>query len=226
MTTPRDREVLAQALETGFTEETILGWRVKVNAAFRASNPDTIAAALALLQRELAAIVAALPPQRLTPLQATVFWLDERVHEGAAAAKAPTFHPDRGWLSAHGLNPDMAGGIELPNAQDFIDSYSWEPWAIMHELAHVYHLRVLGENNEAIRGAFEHARDAGLYGNVKRYDGSIVPKAYALENEREYFAELTEAYFGRNDYFQFTRDELAQYDPTGFAMIRKMWEGR
>jgi hypothetical protein len=119
----------------------------------------------------------------------------------------------------------MAGGIELPNAQAFLDSYSWEPWAILHELTHFYHHTILGDDNADIRGAYRHARDAHLYESVARYDGSTA-RAYALENDHEYFAELSEAYFGRNDFFTFTRDELATYDPTGFAVIKALWEAR
>ena len=37
------------------------------------------------------------------------------------------------------------------------------------------------------------------------------------------FAELTEAYFVRNDFFPFNREELRQYDPVGYAMIESVW---
>ena len=207
----------------GFTDETILDWRVKVNIEFRRAYPQLVEQALALLQKELAAIVTEVPPRHVAQLRGVTFWLDERVHVGEASAKVPTYHPSRAWLQQHGLNPDMAGGIELPNAQIFLDSYSWEPWAIMHELAHFYHFTVLGEGYAPIHDAYEHARQTHLYENVPRYNGRMT-RAYALENEKEYFAELTEAYFGRNDYYPFTRDELKTYDPTGFALMREVWE--
>jgi hypothetical protein len=50
-----------------------------------------------------------------------------------------------------------------------------------------------------------------------------VGRAYALNNYLEFFAELTEAYFVRNDFFPFTRDELRQYDAVGYAMIESVW---
>jgi hypothetical protein len=46
---------------------------------------------------------------------------------------------------------------------------------------------------------------------------------YALSNDREYFAELTESYFGKNDFEPFTRDELRAFDPDGYAMIEQLW---
>ena len=39
----------------------------------------------------------------------------------------------------------------------------------------------------------------------------------------EFFAELTEAYFGLNDYFPFKKSDLEQYDSVGYSMIEKVW---
>jgi hypothetical protein len=47
--------------------------------------------------------------------------------------------------------------------------------------------------------------------------------ADALTNEYEYFAELSEAYFWRNDFFPFNRNQLYEYDPMGAEMIRTGW---
>jgi hypothetical protein len=206
-----------------FVDVTVVGWTVKVNADFRHSQPKLTRQAMALLQRELAAIAATVPPQRLGQLRRATIWLDERIRKGPDNTTGPVFHFDRAWLQAHGLNPDMAGGVEIPNAQRFLDSYSWEPWVIMHELAHFYHRVVLGDGNALILRAYQHAREAHLYESVLHYDGRMLP-AYALKNELEYFAELTEAYFGRNDYYPFTRAELQEYDPSGFAMMQQVWE--
>jgi len=48
-------------------------------------------------------------------------------------------------------------------------------------------------------------------------------KAYAATNAAEYFAELSEAYFGKNDFFPFTKIELERHDPVGFEMLKKAW---
>jgi Mlc titration factor MtfA (ptsG expression regulator) len=48
-------------------------------------------------------------------------------------------------------------------------------------------------------------------------------RAYAMTNPQEYFAESTEAYFSRNDFFPFTRDELKQQDPEMFKLLEKLW---
>ena len=46
---------------------------------------------------------------------------------------------------------------------------------------------------------------------------------YALNNDEEYFAETTEAYFGKNDFFPFERAELKEFDPTGYALMEEVW---
>jgi hypothetical protein len=42
-------------------------------------------------------------------------------------------------------------------------------------------------------------------------------------NYKEYFAELTEAYFGKNDFFPFERADLKKYDPTGYKLMQDVW---
>lgn len=44
-----------------------------------------------------------------------------------------------------------------------------------------------------------------------------------LSNPREYFAELSEAYFGRNDFYPFVRSDLCAYDKEGFAVVDRLW---
>ena len=66
--------------------------------------------------------------------------------------------------------------------------------------------------------------EAGLYLQVPdRKDKTRMVKAYAATNQEEYFAELTEAYFGQNDWFPHNREELRNYDPRGYKMIEEVW---
>jgi hypothetical protein len=39
----------------------------------------------------------------------------------------------------------------------------------------------------------------------------------------EFFAESTEAYFGRNDFQPFDRDELKAFDRSAYRMVEKAW---
>ena len=49
---------------------------------------------------------------------------------------------------------------------------------------------------------------------------------YALNNEKEYFAEMTEAYFGTNDFYPFVRAELEEHDPKMFRLLQALWDAK
>jgi hypothetical protein len=44
-----------------------------------------------------------------------------------------------------------------------------------------------------------------------------------MTNHKEYFAECTEAFFGTNDFYPFTKEELKQQDPDMFALLETVW---
>ena len=46
-----------------------------------------------------------------------------------------------------------------------------------------------------------------------------------MTKPQEFFAETSEAFFSRNDFFPFTRDELKKHDPEMFALLTKLWGG-
>jgi len=48
-------------------------------------------------------------------------------------------------------------------------------------------------------------------------------RAYAMTKHKEYFAELTEALFGKNDFEPSDRKELMQMDPGGFTVVATKW---
>jgi dipeptidyl-peptidase-4 len=81
---------------------------------------------------------------------------------------------------------------------------------------------VLGFDNAAVIAAFERAKQAGIYENVLLYTGKTV-RHYGLENHKEYFAEGTEAYFYRNDFYPFVRAELKEKDPPLHDLLAKLW---
>ena len=56
------------------------------------------------------------------------------------------------------------------------------------------------------------------------WDGTRA-KAYALENEQEYFAEATEAWFGTNDFWPFVRAEVLESDPELARLLKEVWGG-
>ena len=94
--------------------------------------------------------------------------------------------------------------------------------AILHELAHAYEFIALPAEDHRVGDAFAKAVGSKKYESVE-YVRPPKRAAYALTNSHEYFAEITEAYFGRNDFYPFVRAELKEFDPEGFRVVREIW---
>ena len=93
---------------------------------------------------------------------------------------------------------------------------------ILHELPHAYHDQVLGFNDPDVLAAYNGAMGKGILEKVQLFTGSTVCH-YAARNHKEYFAEATEAYLYRNDFYPFVAAELHDHDPEGFKLMQKVW---
>jgi tRNA U38,U39,U40 pseudouridine synthase TruA len=93
---------------------------------------------------------------------------------------------------------------------------------ILHELAHAYHDQVLGFDEPRILAAWEAFKTDGRGDATLLFDGSRV-KHYGLTDHKEFFAEMTEAYFGTNDFHPFNRAELKTDYPDIFALLATIW---
>jgi len=201
-----------------YQRELIEGFSVLINEKVLANKPEC-AKMRNELKKQLRAIKQVVPREPLASLQRGSIWVEwENKKEGAAE-----FHPSAQWLTEHGYNPEKADCVEISNARNFVKwSQAEQPWMILHEMSHAYHHLTLGENYPALQAAFQNVSDKGLYASVSYVNGGT-QKAYALTNAKEYFAELSEAYFGKNDYFPFTERELKKYDPVGYDLMEQAW---
>ena len=91
-----------------------------------------------------------------------------------------------------------------------------------HELAHAYHDQVLGFEEPRILAAWKKFVASGKYESVKHVSGRMV-RHYALTDQKEFFAEMSESYFGRNDFYPFDREELKQAEPEIFKLLQDVW---
>ena len=123
------------------------------------------------------------------------------------------------------LSAKLAKCVHLPRAADVATrrNVREQPWVILHELAHAYHDRVLGFDEPRIREAFERYKKGGRGDKTLLFDGRRV-RHYALTDHKEFFAEMTEAYFGSNDFFPFNRAELKESEPDVYALMHDVWE--
>jgi len=176
-------------------------------------------------------IAEALPEEALPALRRIPIWVSDepdypmRPNEQGVIV----YHTDPGWLRPHGLNPHMVPGVHVVNPRAVLYThrvFEWGPMTMLHELTHAYHDTVLGWDDAELRATYRAALQRGLYREVPhRSQAGLREPAYAASNEQEYFAELSEAYFGRNDYFPHNRAELRAYDPAGCALVARLWKG-
>jgi len=199
----------------------VRGFTVLVHPAVM-RDADVASQAFAELESQMDRIAAALPEHLLARLREARIWIEWRQREDTASQ----FHPARAWLLEHAYNPDKAGDIEISDVRNWVAwSRQDQPFSLLHELAHAYHFRVLGERAALIDLAYAHAMAAGLYDAVPYVHGGRL-QAHAAKNAAEYFAELTEAYFGVNDYYPFTRADLQRADPWGYRIVEQLWGHR
>ena len=204
---------------TKYATTRVAGWTVRVNRELLTTQSDLGSNALALLAVKLRDITNTVPAHACDALKRVPIWLG--VNDGHAPCAE--YHPSKDWLARNGYNPDKAKGVEIGHARKFLDWSPQQPAMILHELAHAYHDQVLGFSDRRIRQAYEHAKADGLYESVTRHNGKK-ERAYALTDDHEYFAEATEAFFGTNDFYPFTRAELKQHDPKIFKILEEVWQ--
>lgn len=201
-----------------------VGWfRVMVSEGLLAED-ELRARVFETLSEDLERIAGAVPGSALALLRDRVtIWVEKQGAEvpGGMSGRGMVYHPSAIWLKANGLLPVKAGGIEVVRAEDYLEWRADQPMMVLHELAHAYH-HLIGLEHPEIVGAFESARDSGRYGEVGHVRGGT-REAYAMRNATEYFAELSEAYFGRNDFEPYDREALRAFDPRGFRMVEVLW---
>ncbi len=210
-------------LPTSHTRRDVEGWTVHIDQRLL-EGPDKALGdhALRLLANRLYDIKLVLPADKVRRLQQVPIWID-RTHGKLRAAQ---YHPDAGWLKRHGYAEAMARCVHIPDAAEFAGPAHQrvQPWSVLHELAHAYHDQVLGFDDAAIRAAWERFKAGGKYEKALHISGKPV-RHYALTNPMEFFAEMTEAYFGTNDFYPFNRAELKTAEPEIFALLARIWDG-
>lgn len=196
------------------------GWTVKVDPQFLIQeNAEKSEQFFGALTNHLQRVAYVVPKDRLNDLQSLPIWV-----EWAGRGQGLVYHPSPEWLQRNGYNPSMAGHVHVPRVDHLLDRQQWakHPYAIMHELAHAYHDRILGWDEPRIQLAFEVAEKSGSYDKVLDHAHRSV-KHYGMNNHKEYFAESTEAYLGVNDFYPFVRAELKQHDPRMFDLMETIW---
>jgi hypothetical protein len=114
--------------------------------------------------------------------------------------------------------------VHIPVADHLMSTYDNHrmPLVILHELAHAYHDQVLGFDEPRIKAAWKKFCDSGKYQSVLTSPGHM-HEHYGLTNQMEFFAEMTESYFGSNDFYPFVAGELKRDEPEIYALMSEIW---
>jgi hypothetical protein len=209
------------AKPTSHTEQKLEGWTIRVDERLLQGTETGLGKrSLRFLEAKLSDIKAVVPADKLKKLQSVVIVLD-LTHGNLGAMQ---YHPSAGWLKGNGYSTDLAKCVHIPRAADLPTkrNINEQPWVILHELAHAYHDQVLGFDEPRIREAFEKYKKSGRGDQTLLYNGKRV-KHYGLTTPMEFFAEMTEAYFGVNDFFPFNRAELKESEPEIFELLSNIW---
>lgn len=208
------------------TTHPVSGWTLHVDDRLAAGHPEATALAVSLLRGQLDEIARVVPAPALAELRKVPLYFSPAYPGFQPRAE---YHPDAAWLTKNGRDPAMAQAVEFTNILIFGPEAGRMPNFALHELAHAYHHRVLrfGFGNPEILAAHAKAKADGRYESVARRHGIGRPetreRAYALATPGEYFAEATEAFFSRNDYYPFTAPELQRHDPEIHGLLETFW---
>lgn len=204
---------------SNYTIKAIEGWNAYVNNRLLDEKKEIGDKIWALMQVKLFDINRTVPEPALEKLREVPIWLEAESKKVICAC----YHPSKKWLSENGFNTEKARSVEIGNPDNFLSWTLDQPSMVLHELAHAYHHRVLGYDNPDIKSAYDRAVESKSYESVLRNNGQNA-RAYALNNDQEYFAELTEAYFGTNDFYPFVRAEIMPHDPQMYETLKKLWK--
>lgn len=198
----------------------IEGWTVHVDPSLLDGEHKPLGdKALKILAAELFEVTLLVPESRVKELRKVPIWIDREHALGSCQ-----YHPNIGWLKNNGHNPKMAKAVHIPRAKRLINLQrpAGQPAVLLHELAHAYHDRVLSFDHPGIKATYDAAVERGDYESVLHISGKK-NRHYALTNHKEFFAEMTEAYFCTNDFYPFVQGELRTTDPETFHLLKSVW---
>lgn len=206
---------------TSRTSRVIEGWQVRIDdRLLQAPNDELGTRILKSLEQRLANIKAVVRPHCLAKLQGFSIVLD-MTH---GKLKPMQYHSEVDWLKENGYAADLVNCVHIPMAAELLEprQINVQPWCVLHELVHAYHDQVLGFDEARIRDAFTRYKASGHGDSALLITGERV-RHYGLTNQMEFFAEMSEAYFGTNDFYPFNRAELMVAEPEIYQLLLTLW---
>lgn len=210
--------------KTQFSTIEYNGFTFKIRT-YLENTPDA-KAAISHAKKDVDKIKSLLPASAVEVMRKNPIWFELDIQPDGAA----WYHTDLNFLKSNGYMTEKHKCVEISNYVHYVE---WadinQPFMILHELCHLYHDHVYTFQDKDIIAAYKHAYTNGMYRNTPYFDGRNtynIEKAYAMNDAMEYFSEICEAYWGKNDYYPFDYYDLMEYDPQGFELMEKVWGKR
>lgn len=204
-----------------FTDYYIDGFNFKINRlGMSAEHLDSILTTLGVQAKQLR---DSLPPHALEVMEERPVWITYVPPSGTGTA---CFHPSKEWLLNNDFPPQMTACVHICDTRKYL-LYHSHVNTLLHEMSHYYHFHVLGFSNTEIITTYNSVRASGIYYPTIEHTSSVgivcQQTAYCMTNEKEYFAECSEAYWGKNDFYPYNREEFLEFDPQGYYLVKSMW---
>ncbi len=203
-----------------YLKKQIEGWTVYIDPDMKDTKVYTDEMCK-LLGYKLHLVNRYVPEKGLAALHKIPIWLERN----SSAVEYITCHNDKKALDQMGLNPDKLNAVEIGNADNFGRWQNLQQSAVLHYLGRAYYQQLDPAGHKAVAEQYAKACKEGRYDRVLRFDGRQV-RHPGLLNERAFFAEMTESYYGFNDHYPFLQFELAEHDPEVCQLLAKLWGGK
>jgi hypothetical protein len=177
-----------------------------------------------VLELELDLLVGELPPRAVVVLRDIPIWVewDKTIEVDSNAPRGgravAQYHPGNTRLHHYSYtsleSKVKSNAVEIVSMKLLTAEHQGERHrsVLLHEITHAVHHHLFDFDNPHIKAAYQNAMSKGLYAGE-----------YASTNEREYFAEVSCAYFGHLDYAPHNTEELKRYDAVGYQMMELTW---
>ena len=121
---------------------------------------------------------------------------------------------------------EFGGSIAIGDIKEYYElKQNNQPMIMANMAARLYCDKYMGDaERSALSDAFASIGskyDKVYYSNGKKLE--MNKKSPAKDNAASYFAELTEAYFGVNDYYPMDIEEMKRFDKNGYDIMVKVW---
>lgn len=200
--------------------EKLTGYRIHIIAekALIDHQPALVAKAAQKLEKTILAAKARFPVHVSKTFSGVRFYIFSGDEARTGGRKGGQWYFRKG----NNTSARFDDSIVVRSAKDYLrysDKYALQ--VAVHELSHAYYHYNGHRIYRAIRDVFLQAKKNRLYLNVELSNGYRLKQAYALTNQHEYFAELAKIYHVGNYYYPYNAADLKQYDPAGYAAIRR-----